>query len=40
VFNSGLDIVIIARVAAKNKNQKDIESALLHLGGLHNIVTH
>lgn len=40
MFNSGLDIVIIARAAAKNKNQKDIESAMLHLGGLHNIVTY
>jgi len=40
VFNSGLDIVIIARVAAREKKYKDIESALLHLGGLHNIVTH
>ena len=39
MFNSGLDIVIIARAAAKNKKQKDIESAMLHLGGLHNIVT-
>ena len=39
VFNSGLDIVIIARVAAREKKYKDIESALLHLGGLHNIVT-
>ena len=39
VFNSGLDIVIIARVEAKNKKYKDIESALLHLGGLHNITT-
>lgn len=39
VFNSGLDIVIIARAAAREKKYKDIESALLHLGGLHNIVT-
>ena len=40
VFNNGLDIVIIARATAKNKKYKDIESALLHLGGLHKIVTH
>ena len=39
MFNSGLDIVIIARAAAREKKYKDIESALLHLGGLHNIVT-
>lgn len=38
VFNSGLDIVVIARVGAKEKKYKDIESALLHLGRLHNIV--
>ena len=38
VFNSGLDIVIIARAAAKNKKYKDIESARLHLGGLHNVL--
>ena len=37
VFNSGLDIVVIARVNAKNSNYWDIESALLHLGGLHKI---
>ena len=39
MFNSGLDIVIIARATAREKKYKDIESALLHLGGLHNIVT-
>ena len=36
MFNSGLDIVVIARVSAKNVGYRDIESALLHLGGLHN----
>lgn len=37
MFNSGLDIVVIARVSAKNSTYWDIESALLHLGGLHKI---
>ena len=39
VFNSGLDIVIIARSNAHEVGYKEIESALLHLGGLHNILT-
>ena len=38
MFNSGLDIVVIARVNAKNASYHDIESALLHLGGLHKII--
>ena len=38
MFNSGLDIVIIARVSAKDKNYKEIESALLHLGKIQNIL--
>lgn len=37
-FKSGLDIVIIIRVAAKEKKYQDIESSLLHLGKIHNIV--
>ena len=37
VFNSGLDIVIVARVTAKECTYKEIESAVLHLGKLHNI---
>jgi ribonuclease P protein component len=37
VFNSGLDIVVIARAGAKDASYRDIESALLHLGGLHKI---
>ena len=36
-FQCGLDIVIIARVGAKNKSYREIESALIHLGKLHNI---
>ena len=38
VFNSGLDIVIVARMSAKNCNYHEIESALLHLGKLHGIL--
>ena len=37
-FNLGYDIVIIARTTAKDKNYREIESALLHLGKLHNII--
>lgn len=39
MFNSGLDIVVIARNGAKDKNYKDIESALLHISNLHNILS-
>ncbi len=38
MFNSGLDIVIIARVTANNISYKKIESAVLHLGRLHKIM--
>lgn len=38
VFNSGLDIVIVARVSAKDVSYKEIESAVLHLGKLHSII--
>ena len=38
MFNSGLDIVVIARVTAKHATYHEIESALLHLGGLHKIL--
>ena len=38
VFNSGLDIVVIARATARGVGFKEIESALLHLGGLQHIV--
>lgn len=37
-FKKGYDIVVIARASAKEKNYSDIESALLHLGKLHNII--
>ena len=38
IFNSGLDIVIIARQGAASAEYNDIESALLHLGKLHHII--
>lgn len=38
MFNSGLDIVVVARVNAKKSTYSDIESALLHLGHLHHII--
>jgi ribonuclease P protein component len=37
-FVDGLDIVVIARPGAKERNFFDIESALLHLGRLHGIM--
>ena len=38
MFNSGLDIVVIARTTANKATYHEVESALLHLGGLHNII--
>ena len=38
MFNSGLDIVVIARATAREVGYKEIESALLHLGNLHKII--
>ena len=37
-FQRGLDIVVVCRASAKDKNYKDMESALIHLGKLHNII--
>lgn len=37
VFNSGLDIVVVARNSAKDCSYHEIESALLHLGKLHGV---
>ncbi|MBR3305813.1 MAG: ribonuclease P protein component [Lachnospiraceae bacterium] len=37
-FSSGLDIVVVARNSAADVGYREIESALLHLGGLHGIV--
>ena len=39
IFNSGLDIVVVARKEAKDKSFYEIESALLHLGKLQKIIT-
>ena len=38
IFNSGLDIVIVARKGASTVKYAEIESALLHLGKLHYII--
>ena len=38
VFNSGLDIVVVARPGAATVGYFEIESALLHLGKIHHIV--
>ena len=36
-FQCGFDLVVIVRTSAKEKNFHEIESALIHLGKLHNI---
>ena len=36
-IQTGLNIVVVARVAARDSDYKDLESAYLHLCGLHNI---
>ena len=38
IFNSGLDIVIVARPGAASVGYNEIESALLHLGKLHQMI--
>ena len=38
-FVRGLDVVVIARPGAKGRNFFEIESALLHLGKMHSIVS-
>lgn len=40
IFNNGLDIVVIARSTARDISYHEVESALLHLGGLHKITKH
>ena len=37
-FQTGLDIVVVARVSAKDRDYAHIESALLHLGKIRKIV--
>ena len=39
MFNSGLDIVVIARGTARDASFHQISSALKHLGGLHNVIS-
>ena len=38
IFNSGLDIVVIARNSASSVSFLEIESALLHLAKLHQVI--
>ena len=38
MFDSGLDIVVIARATARNISYHEVESALMHLRRLHKIV--
>ena len=38
MFNSGLDMVVIARVSTKDRGMREIESALLHLGKLQGVL--
>jgi ribonuclease P protein component len=38
IFNSGLDIVVVARKGASEVGYAEIESALLHLGKLHKLL--
>lgn len=38
IFNSGLDMVIVARPGVASKGYFDVEEALLHLGKLHQII--
>lgn len=37
-FKCGFDIVVVARAGAKGRAYIDIESALMHLGHLHEII--
>ena len=39
MFNNGLDIVVVARVSAKSASYREVESALLHLGRFHKIIS-
>ena len=38
MFNSGLDMVVVARVNAKGKKYEEIKDALLHLGKLQGVL--
>ncbi len=38
IFNSGLDVVVVARASAADVRFHEIESALLHLAKLHEVI--
>ena len=38
MFNSGLDIVVLARTGAKGIKYRDIESAMMHLMRIHKVI--
>ena len=38
MFNSGLDMAVIARASAKGRSMNEIGSALLHLGKLQGVI--
>ena len=38
MFNSSLDIVVVVRTTARDKNYHSLESALMHLGKIQNIL--
>ncbi len=38
MFNSGLDIVVVARLGSKDKNYSEISSAFMHLAKLQRII--
>lgn len=38
MFKTGLDIVVVARVNAKNANYREIESAVMHLAKIHHMI--
>ena len=38
MFNSGLNIVVIARPAARDVTYREVVSAIMHLGSLHTIL--
>ncbi len=39
IFNSGLDIVVVARGCASEASYEEIKNAMLHLGKLHKILS-
>lgn len=38
-FEKGLDVVVVARPAVKDKSFQEVENSLLHLGRLHKVYT-